>query len=182
MPPSLVLVEGLTELRYFEAFFVAALGDVPRIAAVGEADPRVAVQRLRRDPETPPEAAWLIWDVDPQAGQVRARQLRQAVRTAETLGARVGLCNPCFEFWLWLHVAKLPDGTPPLPAETWLRRCANALPGYRKAAPFTPAWVRDHVGHALSQSTAQAPSADALYGRAATSLPELLEPLFPAKR
>ena len=134
MSPGLIVVEGLTELSYCGAFFAAFVLPCPPLQVVAEADPRRAVRTAARTAGP----AWVLLDIDPQAGAVRQNQLRQAIGTAEKQGITVGLSHPSFDYWLWLHGGEASAPPGPLQTRTLKRTLQRQswLPeGYGALAP-----------------------------------------------
>lgn len=102
----LVVTEGaVTEQEYLE-YIRGTLGHALTLSCKpGKRDPYSVVSKALklREAETkekgdPFDEVWVLIDVDSHA------HLTDALTLAEKKGIRVGLCNPCFEVWLLMHL------------------------------------------------------------------------------
>lgn len=80
------------------------------------------------------DEAWAVFDIesDPR----RAAKVQEAIALARRCGVNVAASNPCFEFWLVLH---LVDHIAPFGAsKDVVKVLSNHFPGYSKSTPPSP--------------------------------------------
>ncbi|MFI4881569.1 MAG: RloB family protein [Phycisphaerales bacterium JB064] len=92
------------------------------IGVVERIENEVAAMRRARDPR--PQRAWAIIDAEPHLGAHHRRAIDAALERAKQLGVTVLIANPCFEYWLHLHI-KDPGCDFDDPAEMKAALCAS---------------------------------------------------------
>jgi hypothetical protein len=120
----------------------------PNVAVVGTGDDPLSVVRLAaalRDDISMRakrglgalrvfDEAWAAFDVE--SDPARVGRLREAIALAEALAVKVAVCNPCFEYWLLLHLTEHTAAIEsPTAAQALL---AGRLGTYAKGAPPVP--------------------------------------------
>ena len=94
------------------------------------------------------DEAWAVFDVE--SDPARGERLREAVTVAGAAGVNVATSNPCFEFWLLLHVTEHTAAIQsPIAAQVLLR---TLLGSYEKSSP--PAPTVDTIGQAAVRARA----------------------------
>lgn len=159
-----VFCEGKnTEPDYFKAFAREHRSAVLEVKVVGVgADPKRVVEdalaeqkkllkQARRSRVDPGDSfsVWCVFDVDEH------KRLDAALNQAQAHGIKVGLSNPCFELWLYLHIDN-QDGH--IERADLQRQLRDKLPDY------------DHTAGARVDYPSIKDSHDAAVGRAKTLL------------
>jgi hypothetical protein len=111
----LIFTEGAKrEVRYFEAIGV----DERRISVLvfgadrqtNDSSPEQtlarAIAQIKKSPLMEDDRVWLVIDKD----RWSEKQLMIVQRTCSDKGWNLAISNPCFELWLYLHYADLPEG------------------------------------------------------------------------
>jgi|AntRauTorckE5430_2_1112549.scaffolds.fasta_scaffold02014_6 hypothetical protein len=111
----LIFTEGAKrEVRYFEAVGV----DERRVSVlIFGADPIIndsspeqtlarAIAQIKKSPLMEDDRVWLVIDKD----RWSEKQLMLVQRSCNDKGWNLAITNPCFELWLYLHYAELPEG------------------------------------------------------------------------
>ncbi len=131
--------ESGEEYRYFEALCTAGLIDtrrltlqlVPTPRETHGSSPRDVLERacgaINKEPLTD---VWLIVDVDTWSDKM----LKAVCQQAHQRDFKMGISNPCFELWLFLHVASEDD------LENYDAELSSTTP--RKRSQFTKASFR----------------------------------------
>lgn len=165
-PKKLIIVfcEGRnTEPEYLNAFAREHHSAVLEVKVVGVgADPKRVVEdalaeqkkllkQAKRSRVEPGDSfsVWCVFDVDDH------RRLDAALVQAHARGIKVGLSNPCFELWLYLHIGN-QDGH--IEGADLQRQLRDQLPGY------------DHVAGARVDYQSIKDGHDAAVGRARSLL------------
>ena len=106
-----IATEGsITEPLYFNGLFrkpdtilqIVVLGS-PRRG--GKAGPKEVLERLEQEAANdrrPGDQFWVVIDRD----QWKAETLNQIAKRCREQGFELAVSNPCFEFWLYLHIAE----------------------------------------------------------------------------
>lgn len=80
------------------------------------------------------DEAWAVFDIESDPS--RATKVQEAIALARRCGVNVAASNPCFEFWLVLH---LVDHTAPFGAsKDVVKVLENHFAGYSKSTPPSP--------------------------------------------
>lgn len=136
----IIATEGeKTEKHYFDGFNCSRVKvQVLDAGTTGRSSPEWVLDRLVSFERTydlaPDDARWLVLDVDRWPLPV----LKQVCREARQKGYRLGISNPCFEIFLYLHFFE-PDFDCPEFAE-----CLAAEKDHRSAA--MERWLRTRLG------------------------------------
>ena len=136
---SLVIIatEGeKTEKQYFESKLFKSTRVQVRVLETteGMSAPKHVIDRLRgyvREYNLEEgDQLWLVFDRDRWPEEQLAEVCRQAQRMHKGKAIRLGISNPCFELWLYLHHADwTKSSATPKEVESALRK---ALGGYNK--------------------------------------------------
>ena len=110
--------------------------------------PRYVVERITKYLEEydldEDDQVWLVLDTD----RWSTEQLREVERTCKDHGWNLAISNPCFELWLYLHYADLPED-PPSSSKEWKKELSR-----RVATGYRPEEALHHLDEAIRRAEA----------------------------
>lgn len=136
----IIAVEGVTESNYFgslrQRYHNSRIREVVIFPPIdGKSDPRYVLNNLRSiiqergDYSIGFDSLWIVIDVDGRPDKI----LSDVCQEARTLGAGVAISNPCFDLWLYLHLADLDDQVQSVFwSDNVMERSQNVKAAYRR--------------------------------------------------
>lgn len=86
---------------------------IPVRRRINRTDPVSIIERIalvlgdiRAHKDDDPDRIWAIIDAEPHLGPDRQKAIDAAIQRARELRVTVLVANPCFEYWLHLHIAE----------------------------------------------------------------------------
>ena len=139
------------EVAYFEALERGQPRVRLRVLGADERNlsaPKYVVERLVNFLETadlePDDEIWIVIDTD----RWSRKQLREVDRICQDHNWHLAISNPCFELWLYLHYADLPDD-PPTSSKAWKQELRR-----RVRTGYAPSEAREGLDNAIRRAEA----------------------------